>query len=402
MFETKNILQAQANILLQEQAQLAGSQGLIIQKYNGYKSTYAKRYRDSGAEKILKDLTGNEQNGELLAGQEIQTALNSIRSGNIYKYLKKNKTKSMLVSTTELNKIKTQWEDILKLFETTDGQFDEKRYGAVKTQYETLQKYINALAQRVNAKTENVDLKKILDKVKTHNSSGSTASAVNGLLNGLVGEKLEAELTQELNSRFNNKNQVAIKTGSAKNISGKSIKTDIYSIMADTEFEIGGTKYQFTSKGDILVNGVKEDKVAITSEVEKILLKKSAIGFSVKASNKAIVFHSGYSLSDWISKNKNSSIYYDRLLSFYENGVPNGINPGYWERIILASDLQNIIGHNNLFIVSSKKIIPTFKYLEQIGRKYQTQLHFSPAIAIKGGRAQTGSITSRKVVGGAL
>ena len=64
--------------------------------------------------------------------------------------------------------------------------------------------------------------------------------------------------------------------------------------------------------------------------------------------------------------------------------------------------LQNCSWHNNLFIVSAKKITPTFKYLEQIGKKYQTQLHFTPALLKKGGDGQPGPIPSRKVVGGAL
>lgn len=372
----------------------------IMEQYKSAKEHYSNLYKTAGADKIIQSIQSPASGKHW--STEIEQNLKDIKSGGIFKYIKKGSENKEFnpISIDEALSLVKQWSNIKRLFQDSKSRQFNQQYHAISKQYNTLEKNIQNLIQEIkSARTNNtsINLKRVLDKAEEQRTAGSLGNALQGTLNGLLGAHLEVWLTNELN-KLEDIDLVAFNTG-VFSVNGKSIKEDVLFFKAGTKIKVGDTEIVFNDNGTI---SDQQGNPMLTLEMDEQLYNtlsdKSEIGLSAKTTTGSIIFHNGYNFMDRIG---NPEYVWHQLAAFYHqknlSSMPKLIRPLTWQRYVLSKDIITILGKKNLFVVSGNKFMPTHEYIDSLMNSTPKKLHFQP-MAIK----HEETITSKKVVGGAL
>lgn len=279
------------------------------------------------------------------------------------------KTASTTVITqADAQKLVSQWRALVSLIKT-------QQWGGLNTELSRLEIMINNLNAQIQAGST-IDLGQA---IQTRNASSmySVISALEGLLSRIQGAVLEQEAIKFINERIPSG---VFLTGNIT-VGGEQIKPDLVAALSQNmqiKNADGKVVYIFKNGQICGADGVPMTKTVNLTEYELQSLIEQSAGISAKTTSGQITFHQGYNIekliNDAIAKGGNKAVLM-QMIHMYQLGIsPGKTGASAYQRYAVSKLAIDIIGENNIYMVTKDSIIPTYQYVDRL---LKTGLRFS-------------------------
>ena len=340
-----------------------------------YNLAHSGVYKELLQEIMAEDAEGGI--GGITLEETIEQVLNFIQSqGNLWSYVQSRKGR-MRVSTSQAQQISNNWQKILSLAR-------QEQWTSVSVELTRIESMVQSLNVAIASSSNGmVNIGKALGMGGNKRSS-SIANSIQGTLNSLRGKLLEEKAVEFLDKHLPEqfKDEVGVYQTGAILVGGKSIKEDIMVIFDGLEIVNNNNEviYKF-SNGKIIPTdkAPKKDSVILTEEQYQ-KLQDVALGMSAKTSRNSTVYHGGLNIKDFLDSVSGKDPIIFQLIHMYQLG--DGKNHTLYQKYAISKKLDYILGNKNAFMISRSKIVPTYKFVEQLTIK---PLRFGTSVLPKRG-----------------
>lgn len=343
----------------------------IESNYQFAKEHYETLVNSSRYNKLLKELNLSATETTLIDPAIEQDIINKIQSsGNLWQFVGKGEQKSsaMQLSRQQALSVLSGWQNILSMA-------SRHQWTSVNTQLSRIESMCNSLVKAIEQNSEFIDMGAIVGMGKGAKSI-SVANSIQGTLSALRGFVLEEEVKKFLARRLPYSSSVkTYQTGAIKS-GGLSIKEDLITLMNNLELKDkdGNVNYIFKDGEILLADGITTaEKVELDKYQLTQLRESPGLGFTAKTSKGQTVYHGGYNINALIDDSVQAGALQNKvyqLAHMYQLGITHQVS--VYQNYAVSKLVVNILGKNNVFMVSRSGITPTYLYVERLinNKKY--------------------------------
>ena len=342
----------------------APSQDDIAQNYRESRQMYYDLAHSGAYKFLLKEIMAEDIEGNISGislDETIEQVLNFIQSqGNLWGYVRSKKGR-MRITTSQAQQISNNWQRILNLAR-------QESWSSVNVELIRIENMVQSLNSAIASSSDGmVNIGKALGMGGNKRGS-SIANSIQGTLNSLRGKILEEKAVEFLDKNLPEKfkDEASIYQTGAIQVGGKSIKEDIMVLFNGLEItnNNGEVIYKF-SNGKIIATekAPKKDVVSLTEEQYQ-KLQSVALGMSAKTSKGSTVYHGGLNIKSFLDSVSEKDPIIFQLIHMYQLGT--GKNHTLYQKYAISKKIDYIIGNKNVFMISRNKIVPTYRFIEQL------------------------------------
>lgn len=324
--------------------------------------------------KVTKELNFETVEGRRGARQQVSLPsqisnwIKQIQSSKMIDGRNLKTASTTVITQADAQKLVSQWNSLVSLIKT-------QQWDGLNTELSRLEAIINNLNAQIQAGST-IDLGQV---IQTRNASSmySVISALEGLLSRIQGAVLEQEAIKFINERIPSG---VFLTGNIT-VGGEQIKPDLVAALSQNmqiKNTDGKVVYVFKNGQICGADGVPMTKAVNLTEYELQSLIEQSAGISAKTTSGQITLHQGYNIekliNDAITKGGNKAVL-TQMIHMYQLGISPGKSGALaYQRYAVSKLAIDVIGENNIYMVTKDSIIPTYQYVDRL---LKTGLRFS-------------------------